>query len=155
MSKQLVVESVGARGQADARQVFVDACRILADQGHAAGLAGQVTLRDGDSSRMLTLPLGVGLEEAGPDEVLCVDERLNTLQGQGRANPGALFHAWIYRHRPAVRAIVHTHPPALSALSMLGRPMPVAHMDAAMFHDDCGFLARWPGVPTGDRKSVV
>lgn len=44
-------------------------------------------------------------------------------------------------------------------LCMLGRPMPVAHMDAAMFHDDCGFLARWPNVPTGnggpaDRRSA-
>lgn len=104
---------------------------------------------------MLTLALGTGLEEASADNLLRVDERLNTLEGKGKANPGALFHAWIYQHHPKVRAIVHTHPPALSAFSMLGRPMPVAHMDAAMFHDDCGFLARWPGVPTGDEEGAL
>jgi L-fuculose-phosphate aldolase len=28
-------------------------------------------------------------------------------------------------------------------------------MDACMFHDDCGFLARWPGVPTGDEEGAL
>jgi L-fuculose-phosphate aldolase len=134
------------------QSTLVSACRILAMEGHAAGLAGQITVRDGSSSRMHTLKLGVGLEEAGEEGILLVDEELNTLQGQGIANPGTRFHSWIYRHHPAVNAIVHTHPPALSALSMLGIPMPVAHMDACMFYEDCGFLDRWPGVPTGDEE---
>jgi L-fuculose-phosphate aldolase len=50
---------------------------------------------------------------------------------------------------------VHTHSAGLSALSMLGTPMPVAHMDAAMFFEDCGFLADWPGVPTGDEEGAL
>lgn len=155
MAKTLELDRVAGSAAGNRETVFVQACHILADQGHAAGLAGQVTMRDGDSNRMLTLALGTGLEEASADGLLRVDERLNTLEGKGKANPGALFHAWIYQHHPKVRAIVHTHPPALSAFSMLGRPMPVAHMDAAMFHDDCGFLARWPGVPTGDEEGAL
>ncbi len=104
---------------------------------------------------MLTLALGTGMEEASADTLLLVDEQLNTLEGTGRANPGAVFHSWIYRRYPQVKAVVHTHAPALSALSMLGIPIPVAHMDAAMFHDDCGFLAQWPGVPTGDEEGAL
>lgn len=157
MEKTLHLDPVagsGARGTSP-RQVFLDACHILAHQGHAAGLAGQVTVRDGDSSRLLTLALGTGLEEADDASMLLVDEHLTTLQGTGKANPGARFHSWIYRHHPGVRAIIHTHPQALSALSMLGIGMPVAHMDAAMFHDDCGFLAHWPGVPTGDDEGAL
>lgn len=151
-TKTLVLEEVAGARPASALQTFVDACHILAAQGHAVGLAGQVTLRDADSSRMFTLALGTGFDEAAPDNVLLVDERVRTLEGTGQANPGVLFHSWIYQRHPKVRAIVHTHPPALSALSMVGRPMPVAHMDAAMFHDDCGFLGHWPGVPTGDEE---
>lgn len=157
MEKTLHLDPVagsGARGTSP-RQVFLDACHILAHQGHAAGLAGQVTVRDGDSSRLLTLALGTGLEEADDASMLLVDEHLTTLQGTGKANPGVRFHSWIYRHHPGVRAIIHTHPQALSALSMLGIGMPVAHMDAAMFHDDCGFLAHWPGVPTGDDEGAL
>lgn len=135
--------------------VFISACRILAMEGHAVSLAGQITMRDGDSSRMRTLKLGAGLDEASEDEILLIDEDLNTLEGSGIANPGTRFHSWIYRHHPHVKAIVHTHPPALSALSMLGVPLPVAHMDACMFYEDCGFLASWPGVPTGDEEGKL
>lgn len=155
MTKTLLLDAVpGAHAGADL-DTFVDACLILAAQGHAAGLAGQITMRDPDSGGMVTLALGTGMEEACAANVLVVDAELNTLQGKGRANPGVRFHSWIYRHHPQVKAIVHTHPPALSALSMLGIPMPVAHMDAAMFHDDCGFLAHWPGVPTGDDEGEL
>ncbi|ESJ26814.1 aldolase [Cupriavidus sp. HPC(L)] len=155
MTKTLLLDAVpGANAGADL-DTFVDACLILAAQGHAAGLAGQITMRDAQSGGMVTLALGTGMEEASPANALLVDAELNTLQGKGRANPGVRFHSWIYRHHPQVKAIVHTHPPALSALSMLGIPMPVAHMDAAMFHDDCGFLAHWPGVPTGDDEGEL
>ena len=154
MEKTLAIGPIVDRdAQADApERALIDAARILAHQGHAVGLAGQITVRDGDSCRLFTLPMGRGLEEVNVDDVILVDESWRTVSGRGQPNPGIRFHGWIYRNDPAVRAIVHTHPPAMSALSMLGIPMPVAHMDAAMFHDDCGFLAHWPGVPTGDEE---
>jgi L-fuculose-phosphate aldolase len=155
MSKILVLEQIQGADALSRADIFLDACHILAAQGHAAGLAGQITMRDGDSSRMLTLALGTGMEEASRDNLLLVNEELKTLEGRGKANPGAVFHSWIYRNHPHVNAVVHTHPPAMSALSMLGIPMPVAHMDAAMFHDDCGFLDHWPGVPTGDEEGAL
>jgi L-fuculose-phosphate aldolase len=155
--KVLDIQTFQAAAHRSPAELFVDACAILAAQGHACSLAGQVSLREeGEGAlRMWTQPLGTGMEEATTDSLLVVDERLETLKGKGRANPGARFHAWIYKHHPAVRAIVHTHPPAVSAFSMLGIPLPVAHMDACMFFEDCGFLERWPGVPTGDEEGEL
>lgn len=50
--KTLVLDEVpGTRAAAD-MDTFVDACLVLAAQAHAAGLAGQITMRDGDSGRM-------------------------------------------------------------------------------------------------------
>jgi L-fuculose-phosphate aldolase len=135
--------------------VFMQACHILAAQGHASGLAGQVSQRAEQSGHMWTLAMGTGLEEADTHAIVLVDSALATQHGQGAPNPGVRFHKWIYEEHPQVQAIVHTHAPALSALSMLGIPMPVAHMDAAMFHDDCGHLSHWPGVPTGDEEGEL
>lgn len=154
-NKTLVIDDIAGALPQDQARAFVDACHILDMHGHGAGLAGQLTLRDGDSRRMYTLALGKGFDEVSEDDLLLVDERVRTLEGQGKANPAVLFHSWIYQRYPHVRAVVHTHPPALSALSMLGRPMPVAHMDAAMFHGDCGYLGHWPGVPTGDEEGAL
>lgn len=155
MAKTLALDPIPGVTTPPAHQTVIDACHVLAHFGHSAGLAGQITLRDGSSNRMWTPALGVGMEEVSADTLLLVDENLVTVQGSGKANPGVIFHSWIYRRYPGLRAIIHTHPPSLSAFSMLGQPLPVAHMDAAMLHDDCGYLARWPGVPTGDEEGEL
>ena len=67
-------------------------------------------------------------------------------------NPANRFHLWIYRHRPQVNAIVHTHPPHVSALSMLGVPLNAPHMDTSMFYEDCAWMPEYPGVPIGDEE---
>lgn len=135
--------------------VFIQACHILAAQGHASGLAGQVSQRAEQPGHMWTLAMGTGLEEANSSAIVLVNSELATQRGQGAPNPGVRFHKWIYEQHPQVQAIVHTHAPALCALSMLGIPMPVAHMDAAMFYEDCGYLNHWPGVPTGDEEGEL
>jgi L-fuculose-phosphate aldolase len=86
--------------------------------------------------------------------VLC-DDDLNLLEGDGMVNPSNRFHLWIYRHRPHVNAIVHTHPPHVSALSLLGEKLAAAHMDTSMFYDDCAFLSEWPGPPIGDEEGKL
>lgn len=154
MEKTLTLDSI-VDGDAGPDRALIDAAHILAHQGHAGGLAGQITARYGDSCRMQTLALGRGFDEVSADDILLVDESWSVLEGRGRPNPGVRFHGAIYRDHPRVRAIVHTHSPSVSALSMLGIPMPVAHMDAAMFHADCGFLGHWPGVPTGDEEGEL
>jgi L-fuculose-phosphate aldolase len=128
--------------------------RILADEGHFGGLAGQLSARIGED-RFLTLPLGIGFEEAGAIDMLVVDNDLKVLEGNGIPNPATRFHLWIYRHKPRISAIVHTHPPATSALSMIGQPLIIAHMDMCMFQDQCAYLADWPGLPIGDEEGMV
>lgn len=131
------------------RQKLALTCRMLAGEGHGSGLAGQVTARAG-AGRWWTLPLGVGFDEAQARRFILVDESLGVVEGEGMPNPAVRFHIWIYRARPTVNCIVHTHPPYASALSMVGKKLAVAHMDSAMFYDDCAYLAEWPGVPVAD-----
>ena len=84
-----------------------------------------------------------------------IDQDVQKIEGDGIANPAVRFHIWVYRARPDVHAIVHTHPPAVSALSMTGRPLTVAHMDATMLWDDCAWLSEWPGPPVGDEEGRI
>ena len=138
------------------REKLALAARILAADGHGSGLAGQVTLRGADEAPgVWTLPLGLGFDEASPEALLRVDDDLATVEGEGVPNPAVRFHLWVYRARPDVRCIVHTHPPAASALSMTGRPLVAAHMDAMMFYEDCAWLPHWPGVPVADEEGRI
>lgn len=129
-------------------------CRMLASEGHSETLAGQITVRAKDGT-YLTTPMAVGFDEVDEDGIIRIDEALNVIEGRGMANPAVRFHLWVYRARPDVNCIVHTHPPYVSALSMTGKPLRVAHMDATPFANDCGFLQEWPGLPIADNEGEL
>jgi L-fuculose-phosphate aldolase len=130
-------------------------CRILFSQGHDSGLAGQITARAKTPGAYYTQRLGLGFDEIAESNLLTVNEDLDVLDGDGMANPANRFHSWIYRGRPDVQCIIHTHPPAICALSMLKRPLKVAQMDACMLYEDVAFLDEWPGVPVGNREGEI
>jgi L-fuculose-phosphate aldolase len=136
-----------------AREALAAACRILAREGHESGLAGQVTASAEQPGTWWTLPFGVGFDEASAERMVLVDDDLRPLQGS-RPNPGVRFHVWVYRKRPDVRAIVHTHAPHASALAATGKPLRVIHMDSAMLYG-CAHLPEWPGVPVADDEGRI
>lgn len=134
-------------------EALAAACRILAYEGHESGLAGQVTARGEKPGAWWTLQFGYGFEEATPERMVLVDKDLKPLKG-GRANPGVRFHIWIYRKRPDVKAIIHTHAPYASALAATGKPLKTIHMDSAMLHG-AAHLPEWPGVPVADDEGQL
>jgi len=134
-------------------ELLAACCRILAKEGHESGLAGQVTARAEKPGTFWTLQFGYGFEEATAERMVLVDEDLKPLRG-GRPNPGVRFHTWIYRKRPDVQAIVHTHAPHASALAATGKPLKTIHMDSAMLHGTA-HLPDWPGVPVADDEGRI
>lgn len=138
-----------------ARQKLALTCRILFEGGHDSGLAGQITCRAEEPGTYYTQQLGLGFDEISASNLLRVDEDLKVLQGQGMANPANRFHSWVYRARPDVNCIIHTHPLHAAALSMLEVPLEVSHMDLCPLYDDCAFLKEWPGVPVGNEEGEI
>jgi L-fuculose-phosphate aldolase len=130
-------------------------CQILSMQGHESALAGQITARAEQPGTYWMLSFGLGFDEAKAGNVVRVDGDLNIVEGQGMPNPSNRFHLWIYERRPAINAIIHTHPPHVSALSMIGEPLAVSHMDTSMFYEDCAYLPEYPGVPIGDEEGRI
>lgn len=159
LTRQKVDQDLARRLRPDTRglhEKLVLACRMLGAEGHwQGGLAGQISARGEQPGTYWTLRFGVGADEATPDDLILVDDDLQALDGQSLPNPATRFHLWVYRQRPDVRSIVHTHPPGVSALSMTGQPLAVAHMDATPFFDNCGYLRDWPGLPIADSEGEI
>jgi L-fuculose-phosphate aldolase len=131
------------------------ACRILDRDGHESSLAGQVSARGEKPGTYWSLSFGLGFDEARASNILLVDGELNVLEGEGMANPANRFHLWIYRARPETNAIVHTHAPHASALSMIAEELIVSHMDTCVLYESCAYLPEWPGVPIGDEEGRI
>lgn len=137
------------------RQKVALTCHILFDNGHDSGLAGQITARGETSGTFLTQRLGLGFDEISAGNLLMVNEDLQVLEGDGMPNPANRFHSWVYRARPDVRCIIHTHALHTAALSMLEEPLIVSHMDNCVLYDDVAFLPKWPGVPVGNEEGEL
>ncbi|WP_233233505.1 aldolase [Bordetella sp. LUAb4] len=137
------------------RQKLALTCRILFENGHDSGLAGQITARTGTPGEFYTQRLGLGFDEISEDNLLRVDEDLNVLEGGGMANPANRFHSWVYRARPDVNCIIHTHAVHTAALGMLEQPLVISHMDNCVLYDDVAFVAQWPGVPVGNEEGEL
>ena len=129
--------------------------RILYSQGHDSGLAGQITARVDSASSFVTQKMGLGFNEVDVSNLLIVDENLNVFEGSGMPSPANRFHAWIYREHPDVHCVIHTHPEHISALSMLGRPLEIAHMDTCVLYGDVAYLDAWPGIPVGNGEGKM
>ena len=158
-TRQRVDNEIAQKIKPDTRPLsekLVLACRMLGAAGHwHGGLAGQISARGEAPGTYWTLKFGIGADEATPADLILVDDDLRALDGTSLPNPATRFHLWVYRARADVQSIVHTHPPAVSALSMAGRPLVVAHMDATPFFDNCAYLADWPGLPIADDEGAI
>ncbi len=130
-------------------------CRILFDHGHDAGLAGQITARTDENETFYTQRFGLGFDEITTSNLVHVDQDLKVVAGEGMPNPANRFHTWIYRARPNVKCIIHTHPLHVAALSMLEVPLAVSHMDMCPLFEDCAFLKDWPGIPVGNEEGEI
>jgi len=128
--------------------------RKLAIEGHAQTLAGHISVRAENSTFWTNQLLG-GFANLTKSTVVRLNDNLDVVEGDGIPNPAVRFHLWVYKARPDINAIVHTHPPYTSALAMTGKKLAVAHMDAAMFYNDCAFLPEWPGVPLADEEGKL
>ncbi len=70
-------------------------------------------------------------------------------------NPANRFHSWLYRARPDLNCIVHSHAPHASALAMLEVPLTISHMDTCVLYDQTAFLEKWPGIPVGNEEGEI
>jgi len=98
---------------------------MLPRSGLVTWTSGNVSGRDPQTGHIVIKPSGVRYEVLKPDDMVVLDCDGNVLQGRLKPSVDAPTHLCIYRHRPDVQAVVHTHSPFATAFAAVGRPIPV------------------------------
>jgi L-ribulose-5-phosphate 4-epimerase len=86
---------------------------------------GNVSARDPESGLVVIKPSGVGYEALRPEDHVVVNLEGEVVEGALKPSSDTASHLYIYRHRPEVNGVVHTHSPYATAFAALGRPIPV------------------------------
>lgn len=116
--------TVDQRERAGAALQLVRAARALFRRGLMVGLDGNLSVRLGDGSLLIT-PSGAVKGWLRPRDLLRIDLAGQVIEGPAGARPSSetAMHLAAYRDRPEVRAVIHAHPPALVACSVLALPL--------------------------------
>jgi L-ribulose-5-phosphate 4-epimerase len=90
-----------------------------------AWTGGNVSARDPESGLVVIKPSGVLYEELRAEDHVVLDLDGDTVEGSLKPSSDTASHLYIYRHRPDVNGIVHTHSPYATAFAAVGRSIPV------------------------------
>jgi L-fuculose-phosphate aldolase len=123
----------------DVRQLLVDSCRILAANGQEHFAFGHVSAREAPGAeRFWFKGGGLGLGEITLDDLVLLDFDGNRLGGTRPIHDEYPIHAEIYRARPEVGCVVHTHPFHSAALAATAWTFRLVGQDAVNFWNGVG-----------------
>ena len=108
----------------DARRAVARASNGLAAEGLLIGTAGNVSVRAGE--HVAVTATGVVLGTAGPSDVTVVDLDGTVVDGDLAPTSELELHLGIYR-RYGAGAVVHTHSPQATAVSLVLDELPCVH----------------------------
>jgi ribulose-5-phosphate 4-epimerase/fuculose-1-phosphate aldolase len=110
------------------------ACRILDMEGHGDMTLGHLSLRETDGRGFWMKRNQIGLGEVlGPDDFVLVDWDGQKLAGRGGRHSEWPIHSEIFRTRPDINVVVHSHPFHASVFSAAIEPLLPYTLDADYF----------------------
>ncbi|MFD7733980.1 L-ribulose-5-phosphate 4-epimerase [Kitasatospora phosalacinea] len=86
--------------------------------------AGNVSARVPGEDLLVIKPSGVDYDELTPGNMILCDLEGNVVEGEHAPSSDTAAHAYVYRHRPDVGGVVHTHSTYASAWAARGEPVP-------------------------------
>ena len=98
---------------------------VMDAAGFAPSKSGNVSARA--ARGFLVTPSALPYAETRPGDLVLLDLDGNVLAGRRQPSSEWRFHAAIYRARPEINAVVHTHSPRATALSTARTGIPAFH----------------------------
>lgn len=86
--------------------------------------SGNISGRDSESNLVVIKPSGVLYPDLTPDKLVVLDLMGKVVEGDLKPSSDTATHLYIYRQRPDVNGVVHTHSPYATAFAAVGKPIP-------------------------------
>lgn len=148
------------------RERLALACRVLHHEGHEHFYLGHLSVRASEEGLIWVKPGGLGLEEIGADDLALMDFDGRLVEGPHNLHNEMPIHTEIFRQRPDVQAIVHTHPFFAAALASSDARVEMVSQDSILFASGVGYYPSAELVTTaeqgqelaralGDRRAVL
>lgn len=92
------------------------------DRGYVASNDGNISARI-DENRVLISPTGVSKGFMKTDDLIIVDYKGKVLSGNKKPSSEVMMHLQVYKDRPDVNSVCHSHPPYATGFAVAGIPL--------------------------------
>jgi L-fuculose-phosphate aldolase len=109
------------------KEAIVKCVRWLSEHGFLGclrGSGGNISVKLNADNMIAITPSGRSYQEMLPDDICVVDSNLNSIEGDRTPSVETTMHLGVYRNRPDVNAVIHTHPVFAGILAVINKPIP-------------------------------
>ena len=115
----------------DPKQQVIDAGIRMLKNGITIGAWGNISLRDPESGLIYLTPSGMAYDTLVRGDIVVLTPDGTIREGKRKPSVEKELHLSVYRARPEVNAVVHTHPIYSTAFSSMGEGIPLLLDEAA------------------------
>lgn len=108
----------------DIRKTVVEIGRKMIQYGLVAGTWGNISARAAHRDYIAITPSGMDYLNLAAQDIVVVDPEGNIMDGDRKPSSEIRLHLAIYRSRPDIMAVVHTHSVYASACAVAGKAIP-------------------------------
>jgi L-ribulose-5-phosphate 4-epimerase len=108
-------------------QLRREVCRLHAElprNNLVAWTSGNISGRDPESGWVVIKPSGIRYDELTAENMVVVDLEGRVVEGSLKPSSDTFAHVYVYRQRPEINGVVHTHSTFATAWAAVGRPIP-------------------------------
>lgn len=109
------------------RETVVEMGKKLVTLRLTRGTGGNVSVLSREKGLFAVSPSGMDYFETRPEDVVVLDLEGRVVDGKRRPSSESGMHRLLYRERPDVAAVVHTHSTFATALACTGQDLPPVH----------------------------
>lgn len=125
----------------EAKQKLIDGCRILEAEGHHDMTRGHLSVRvPGKPELFYMKPHSHGFDEVTMDNIVTCNLEGEKVEGTAPRHSEVYIHSEIFKVRPDLNCVIHSHPDHAVAVSTLGRPIRPWSQPSVLFVDQVGWF---------------
>jgi L-fuculose-phosphate aldolase len=135
--------------------MVLEAAQQLLAKGLVVGVSGNVSMRLACGGLLAITPSQRFYDELGPEDIVVIDFEAEPVAGELPPSVESLLHIEVYRRRPEINAVIHSHSPFASTLAVIGLEIPPILEDQVIYLGGEIKLAPSPPPGTEDLSQQV
>ncbi|MEX2690011.1 MAG: class II aldolase/adducin family protein [Candidatus Njordarchaeia archaeon] len=137
------------------KRYIVEVCRELVKKKLTHGSSGNMSVFLRDKGLVFITPSGIRYIDMLPEQIAVLTLEGKQVEGDYKPTIETPMHLTIYRNRPDVNAIVHTHPVYTSALAIAREPLPPVTEEFIIYVGGTVDVAKFGGAGTQELADNV